>query len=384
MRRFKIIIVAILAFASTFLSSVLVVNAQDESFKTTAKSAYLTDFDSDTEIFAYNEEKRLPIASMTKIMLLDIVFETIESGNLSLDGNITVSKNASGMGGSQVFLQQNKSYKVSDLIKSVIVASANDASVALAEEIAGSEDSFVNLMNKKAKDEGLFNTLFSNCTGLPKPTQYSCAKDVAKMLKSLLRHNDYFKFSNIWLDEITHPDGTKTCLTNTNKLVKFYDGCDGGKTGFTNESLFCLAATAKRDGMRLISVVIGEESSSKRFKDVSTMFNTAFSTYQIYNAVDCQKPIDDSVYVKGSKEEYFSVYPLNNLTIFAKKNEKYDYSVQTKIFDDLKAPLKKGDKVGEVLLYKDGVEYAKTALTINCDVNVQTYGEVFKKVINNW
>ncbi len=384
MKRIKLIIVAILVFVSVFLGETLVVNAQDESFKTTAKSAYLMDFDSGTEIFACNEEKRLPIASMTKIMLLDIVFEKIESGDLSFDDNIIVSEKASGMGGSQVFLQQNKSYEVSDLIKSVIVASANDASVALAEEIAGSEDDFVNIMNKKAKDEGLFNTLFSNCTGLPKPAQYSCAKDVAKMLKSLLRHKDYFKFSNIWLDEITHPDGTKTCLTNTNKLVKFYDGCDGGKTGFTSESLFCLAATANRDGMRLISVVIGEESSNKRFKDVSTMFNKAFSTYQIYNAVDCQKPIDESVFVKGSKEEYFSVYPLNNLTIFTKKNDKFDYSVQTTIFDDLKAPLKKGDKVGEIVLYKDGIEYSRTALTIKCDIKEQTYGEVFKKVVNNW
>lgn len=384
MKKIRLIIVAILVFVSAIFSEILVVNAQDESFKTTAKSAYLMDFDSGTEIFAYNEEKRLPIASMTKIMLLDIVFEKIESGDLSFDGNITVSEKASGMGGSQVFLQQNKSYKVSDLIKSVIVASANDASVALAEEIAGSEDDFVNIMNKKAKDEGLSNTLFSNCTGLPKPTQYSCAKDVAKMLKSLLRHNDYFKFSNIWLDEITHPDGTTTCLTNTNKLVKFYDGCDGGKTGFTSESLFCLAATAKRDGMRLISVVIGEESSSKRFKDVSTMFNKAFSTYQIYNAVDCQKPIDESVFVKGSNEEYFNAYPLNNLSIFTKKNDKFDYSVQSTVFDDLKAPLKKGDKVGEVVLYKDGIEYSRTALTINCDIKEQTYGEVFKKVVNNW
>lgn len=383
MKKIKLYVIVFAACSVLFSSSVTVVNAES-NFTTSAKSAYLIDYDSGTEIYAYQPEKRLTIASMTKIMLLDIVFEKIESGDLSLESTIQVSANASGMGGSQIYLQANKNYKVSDLVKGVIVGSANDASVALAEKIAGSEENFVSLMNKRAKETGLNNTLFSNCTGLPKPTQYSCAKDVAKMFKSLLRHRDYYRFSNIWLDEIVHPDGTKTCLTNTNKLIKFYDGCDGGKTGFTNESMFCLAATAKRNEMRLISVVIGEESSATRFKDVSTMFNTAFTLYQTYNAVDCSKPIGDSVYIKGSVNEYFDAYPANNLSIFAKKNEKYDYTVQTTFLDDLKAPIKKGDKVGEVILFKNGLEYARTDLTVNCDVQKQTYGDAFKKVADNW
>lgn len=166
----------------------------DEGFACTGKSCYLMDYDSGYVIFSKNENKRLPIASMTKIMLLDIVFDNVESGKLSMDQSITISENAKNMGGSQVFLQSGGKYLAKDLVKSVIIASANDASVALAEEIAGTEDDFVALMNEKAKKIGLLDTLFSNCTGLPKATQYSSAKDVALMLKSLLRHDLYYDY----------------------------------------------------------------------------------------------------------------------------------------------------------------------------------------------
>lgn len=383
MKVYQKIFIACLTLCSLFFSGITTVKA-DEIFTSSAKSTYLIDADSGTVIFKQNEEKRLPIASMTKIMLLDIVFDNLESGNLTLDKKITVSKNACGMGGSQVFLQEGGTYLVGDLIKSVAIASANDASVALAEEIAGSETAFVDLMNETAKKMGLKDTLFSNCTGLPKPTQYSSAKDVSAMLRSLLRHKDYYRYSNIWLDKLVHPDGSETTLTNTNKLSKFYQGCDGGKTGFTNESGFCLAATAKRGDMRLIGVVIGEESSKKRFKEVSEMFNRAFSLYESTLIVDSVKPCQDKAKIKGSKQEYVNVYPKNNLTVFTKKNSKVDCSVETVIFSDLKAPLNKGDKVGEITLYKDGVEYAKTDLILNENVNRLNFSEAFDKVAENW
>ena len=356
----------------------------DEGFTTTGKSAYLMDYDSGYVIYTKNENERLPIASMTKIMLLDIVFESIEKGKLALDDYITISENAKSMGGSQVFLQAGGKYQVKDIIKSVIIASANDASVALAEEIAGSEADFVIMMNEKAKNMGLNNTLFSNCTGLPKPTQYSSAKDVAIMLKSLLRHKNYFDYSKIWLDEISHPDGSVTSLTNTNKLSRFYEGCDGGKTGFTSQSKFCLAATAKRGDTRLIAVTIGEESSKQRFANVSNMFNMAFGKYASKVVVDKALAIDQKMPIIGAKDEEINVFPANNLTIFCKKGEKPEYTVSVRQNNKLRAPLKKGQVVGEITLYVNGVEYAKTNLITSCDVEAATFGDCYKKAADNW
>ena len=356
----------------------------DEGFTTTGKSAYLMDYDSGYVIYTKNENERLPIASMTKIMLLDIVFESIEKGKLALDDYITISENAKSMGGSQVFLQSGGKYQVKDLIKSVIIASANDASVALAEEIAGSEADFVIMMNEKAKNMGLNNTLFSNCTGLPKPTQYSSAKDVAIMLKSLLRHKNYFDYSKIWLDEISHPDGSVTTLTNTNKLSRFYEGCDGGKTGFTSQSKFCLAATAKRGDTRLIAVTIGEESSKQRFANVSNMFNMAFGKYASKVVVDKALAIDQKISIIGAKDEEINVFPSKNLTIFCKKGEKPEYTVSVRQNNKLRAPLKKGQVVGEITLYVNGVEYAKTNLITSCDVEAATFGDCYKKAADNW
>ena len=356
----------------------------DEGFTTTGKSAYLMDYDSGYVIYTKNENERLPIASMTKIMLLDIVFESIEKGKLALDDYITISENAKSMGGSQVFLQAGGKYQVKDIIKSVIIASANDASVALAEEIAGSEADFVIMMNEKAKNMGLNNTLFSNCTGLPKPTQYSSAKDVAIMLKSLLRHKNYFDYSKIWLDEISHPDGSVTTLTNTNKLSRFYEGCDGGKTGFTSQSKFCLAATAKRGDTRLIAVTIGEESSKQRFANVSNMFNMAFSKYASKVVIDKALAIEQKMPIIGAKDEEINVFPAKNLTIFCKKGEKPEYTVSVRQNNKLRAPLKKGQVVGEITLYVNGVEYAKTNLITSCDVEAATFGDCYKKAADNW
>ncbi len=377
------LVLSLVIVASIATSQKTIANA-DELFKCSAKSAYLTDYGSNTVIYGYEEEKRLPIASMTKIMLLDIVFSNVEEGKLSYDETITVSENASGMGGSQVFLQANKDYKVDDLIKSVVIASANDASVALAEKIAGSEDNFVALMNKKAVEYGLKNTLFSNCTGLYKPTQYSCAKDVAKMFYELINHEDYFKYSGIWLDELVHPDNSKTTLTNTNKLCKFFSGCDGGKTGFTSESRFCLAATAKRGNTRLIAVVIGEDDSKTRFKDVSDMFNKGFSNYKSTTVVFSDKPCDELAVISGTVNEKFLCYPKRDLSVFSEKGKTNEYIVKNVMYEGLKAPLKKGSKVGETILFVDGEEKARTDLILREDVDEMNYSNSFGKVAKNW
>lgn len=347
----------------------------------TSKSSYLTDVNSGTVITARNENERLKIASMTKIMLLDLCFEAIDNNSLDLNEDVIISENASGMGGSQVFLEQNGSYKVKELLKSVIISSANDSSVALAERLYGSENECVNAMNEKAKNLGLENTLFSNCTGLPKPMQYSSAKDIAIIFKDLISHEKYFEYSTVWLDEIKHENG-RTELANTNKLVRFYDGCDGGKTGFTKEAGFCLTATAKRGNMRLISVVIGSDTSKNRFKEVSDMFNYGFNNYSNKVVVDADINDDTTVKVKGGVIQNVEVKPENNFFVFAKRNSTDDIEIEKKYFS-LTAPVKKGDVAGEIVIYLNGVENGKVNLVAVSDVKRMNYFDYLKEIAEN-
>ncbi len=347
-----------------------------------AKAEYLYDFNTRTEIYAHNENERLPIASMTKIMLLDLVYENLENGNISIDEEVTVSENASGMGGSQVFLESGGNYKVSDLIKSVTVASANDASVCLAERLYGSEQACVEMMNKKAKDLGLNNTLFANCTGLPQPMQYSSAKDITMIFADLIKHEEYFNYSKIWMDKIEHSKN-HTEISNTNKLIKFYNGCDGGKTGYTSEAGFCLTATAKRGNMRLISAVIGAKDSKSRFNSVSTMFNNGFNCYENRAVLDKNIPLNVDSKVSGGKQNFVEIYPEKDFFVLSKKNEKtpvdFIYNIQ-----NIKAPIKKGDLVGEISVYNNGIEIGKVNLISGSDIDKQNYFDVVLDTIKNW
>ena len=375
-----VFLVAIIAFAS--FNNYNVAKA-DQGLSTKSKSAILMDAETKTVVYSSCENDRRPIASMTKIMLLNLCFENVKNGNLNLDEQITVSNTASSMGGSQVFLEANGKYKTSDLIKSVIIASANDASVALAERLYGSEANCVEEMNKKCAEWHLNDTLFSNCTGLPKPTQYSSASDVAVMLCNLIKHEEYFKYSNIWMDEIEHSQGRVTGLTNTNKLVKFYDGCDGGKTGYTSESGFCLAATAKKGSLRFVSVVINAPDSKTRFSDVSNMFNYGFDNFASKMVVDSSKPIDLDIKINKSKCGEIKVAPIADVYVFGKRNQKENVSID---FEQLteKAPLKKGDIVGRLKVFKDNVEYQCVDVICLHDVNEKTYFDYILDVSNNW
>lgn len=346
------------------------------------KAAYLCEYSSGTVAYAKNETERLPIASMCKIMTLLLSFEAVDSGNLSYEEMIPVSENASGMGGSQVFLGNNLSYRADELMKSVAVCSANDSCVALAERISGSEGLFVERMNERARELGAENTLFANCTGLPKEPQYSCAKDVSLMLRELLKHKKYFEFSKIWLEDFSHPDGRTTTITNTNKLIRFYDGCDGGKTGFTSQAGFCLAATAKRGDMRLISVVIGAENSDKRFQSVKNMLNYAFATYECRKIVD-EKPLDQKLFVRGSKQKEISVLAERPLTVFVKKGEQADAKAEF-IMKDLKAPIGQGEEVGEAILYVGGMATDRCKLLAGEAADKFSWGEAYKEIARSW
>lgn len=361
----------------------LLVDGRATALNTRAKSAYAMDYSTQTVIYAQNEYKRLPIASMCKIMTLILCFDAINEGALAFDEQICVSEQAASMGGSQVFLEANAKYPVRELIKSIVVCSANDSCVALAERIAGSEGLFVDKMNEKAKALGANDTLFANCTGLPKEPQYSCAKDVAIMLKELLKNEEYYKFGSVWMDKFQHPEGRYTEISNTNKLVRFYDGCDGGKTGFTNEAGFCLAATAKRNDLRVISVVIGEENSSNRFEDVKMLFDYAFANYTVEPLVSSDKPLGDELSVACGKQKTLPIYAERSANAFIKRGEKNSYTTELRI-KELKAPIEKNTVVGELILFKNGVEYDRINVLAAEKIEKANFFDSLKEVAKQW
>jgi D-alanyl-D-alanine carboxypeptidase (penicillin-binding protein 5/6) len=297
---------------------------------------------------------------------------------------VVVSKNASSMGGSQVFLEENGVYKVSELIKSISVASANDSCVAMAEKLYGSEEEFVKVMNNKCTELGLNNTKFSNCTGLPKPEQYSTAKDVSVIFNNLIKHDKYFEISNIWMENFIHPEGRITEMSNTNKLVRFYDGCDSGKTGFTSEAGHCLTASAKRNGLRLIAVVISAPDSKTRFNEVSSMLNYGFSNYECKKIIDKNEILSISAKVEGGKKDNIKIIPQEDFYSLTKKGEKRSYEINFTPNSKIKAPINVGDYVGKISIFENGIEIFSTNVLSNEEVLSKTYFDVLKDISHNF
>lgn len=377
-------ILSLSALMSFTKPNVFAETVKNEVFDFKSKEAYLIDKDSKTVIFEHNATEKRPIASMCKIMTLLLCFDEIDAGNIKTNDLILISDTASGMGGSQIFLESGAEYPVSELLKGIVVASANDACVAMAERICGSEGNFVEKMNEKAIKLGMENTRFSNCTGLPKAEQYSCAKDVATMFSALLDHEQYFEYSNIWIDEIQHPKDRVTQISNTNKLIKFYDGCDSGKTGYTSEAGHCLCASAKRNGMRLISVVISSPDSKTRFFEVSSMFNYGFDNFTNKQIVNAEKCLEIPVEIKGGKKDTIKVSPEKPLYLFSKKGEERSVEITFKPYEKVKAPVIKGEKVGVLSVFENGVEIASVSVVANETVLKATYFDTVKDVTNNW
>ncbi len=356
----------------------------ETSVECSSKAAYLCDFDTMTVLYEKNQDEKLPIASMCKIMTLILCFDEIELGNISLSDEITVSENAAGMGGSQVFLETGGVYKAEDLIKSIIVASANDACVAMAERICGNEDVFVTRMNEKAKSLNMYDTFFINCTGLPGDGQYSCAKDVATMFSELIKHQKYYDFSKIWMDEIRHPGDRKTEISNTNKLVRFYDGCDGGKTGYTSIAGHCIAATAKKNDMRLISVIIDAPDGKTRFKEASSLFDYGFSNYCNKLIINNDKPLNFDVKISNGKQDCVEVFTNRPVYLFSKKNERRAIETEFVEKDKVCAPIKKGDVLGELRIYENGKQIDSVDVVAGKDVLKKNFLDNWTDVAAEW
>ena len=359
--------------------------ASTQEFSVQAKASYLIDYNSGKVLYQNNETKKLPVASIVKLMTILLTLENVQQEKLSLTDIVTASSKASSMGGSQVFIEEGGTYTIGDLLKSVIVSSANDASLVLAESIAGSEEAFVGLMNDKAKQLGLDSTVYANCTGLPAPEQFSCAKDIAVLLKEVTSHDIYHNYSTIWIDKLEHKNNRKTELVNTNKLIRYYKGCDGGKTGSTNEAGYCLAATAKRGDMRLIAVVLGAENGKERFKQTSDLLNYGFNNFENKKIINKANKIENSIRVVGGKSDKVELVPKQDMYLLTKKIDKGG-SVTTRVElpEILKAPLKAGQSVGKLYLMQDDQVVGCEDIVVSKDILPSTITDNILDIISNW
>lgn len=373
----------IITTSCCLLGSVMNVQAEKEEAKFDVKAAYLMDYDSKQVLYEQNSHEHLPVASMVKLMTILLTFEEIDAGRLSLDEMITTSENASGMGGSQVFIDPHVDYKCEDLLKSVIVASANDASVALAEGIAGSEEDFVKLMNKRAKELGMLDTNYVNCTGLPAPMQYSCARDIATLDREVITHKDYFNYSTIWMDDLVHPSGRKTGLVNTNKLIRYFKGCDCGKTGSTSEAGYCLTASAKRADMRLIGTIIGAKDSKSRFNETSKLLNFGFSNFANKKVLDSNEVLGELSIVK-SKTKAVKVTAQEDFYAIIKRGGNDVFEVKIDMPENVAAPIEAGQVVGKVTIIKDNEVVAELPLISRDSAEKLNFSESLSEVIHNW
>ena len=346
--------------------------------ETTTKASILIDMDSNKVLYENNAAERMPVASIVKLMTIMLTFESIDSGAISLDDSVMISENASGMGGSQIFLDANCEYNLGELLKSVIVCSANDSSVALAEHIAGSESVFVDKMNTRAKQMGLDNTNYINCTGLPASNQYSCAQDISKILKNVISYDKYHEYSSVWLEDFKHPSGRTTEMTNTNRLSRFYEGCIGGKTGSTNEAGYCLAVGARRNNLSLISVVLGANTTKERFKSASDLLNYGFANYENH-IVD----ITDLINITYKDERKLKVITEGVCTLLTRKGEDPKYEINCYLPTKV-SKCDIGQELGYIEIVVDGSVYSTIKVLAVEQINEPGFIDNLKDIYNDF
>ncbi|GEL76100.1 D-alanyl-D-alanine carboxypeptidase family protein [Tenuibacillus multivorans] len=378
-------LISVLVFTLLLPSPALLAEQQEggepSDLTESAKSALLMEFD--TGEIMYNEEssKRLPPASMTKIMTMLLVMEALDEGTITLDEKVRVSEHAASMGGTQIYLEPFEEMTVKDLLKAVAVASANDASVALAERIAATEEVFVEMMNEKAKSLGLKDTNFVNTTGLPAENHYSSAYDMAVMARELLKHEEITEYTKIYEDYLRKGTDDEFWLVNTNRLVKFYQGVDGLKTGYTSKAKYSLTATAKRDDMRMIAVVMGADTAKDRNKDITNMLDYAFGHYDVKRLFSKDDKVHEWEPLKSNSKIYAS--PKSNVSLLVKKGDSLE-DYQTKIETKSNTwPVEKGDEVGKIKVVKDDEVVAEYPLIVMNDVKDANIWTLWKRSLKS-
>lgn len=342
-----------------------------------AKSLLLMEYSTGKVLYAENEYEHLPIASVTKVISTLLVLEAVDEGKIALTDKVVISEYAASMGGSQVFLEPGEEISVDDLLKSLVVVSANDATVALGEYICGSEAAFVQAMNERARELGCENTNFVNTNGLPVENHYSCAYDVAVMTRELMKHEKIFDYTKIWMDTIRNG---AFGLANTNKLIRYYKGATGMKTGFTDEAKYCLSGTAERDGMQLIAVVLGASTSDIRFSSAKSLLDYGFANYSVKTP---ESPALEPITVLRGINSCVDLQ-VEEISILAEKNNKNTIESKAFINESLKAPVAAGTDAGYVAYYINGIEVARAKVTAAKDVKEVSYssllGDMFNKL----
>lgn len=358
----------ILILLLLFISIPLVKAEETEDLAPNAKSAIMIEASTGEILFQKNKDEKLAPASMTKMMSMLLIMEEIENGNLKWNEMITTSEKASSMGGSQIFLKVGEKMTVEDLLKGVAIASGNDAVVALAERVSGSEEQFVKRMNIRAKDLGLKNTNFINATGLTADNHYSTAYDMSLIAKELVKHEKILEFTSTYEDYLRKDTKSPFWLVNTNRLVRFKEGVDGLKTGFTDEAGYCLTATMKKDNMRLITVVMKEENTSKRSADTTKMLDYGFNIYMVQTILD-EKTTIEKKKVELGKTLITEIVPKENITILNKKSDDQKNITYKTNINKIIAPVKKGDKVGTIDIIEDNNIISTIDATVKEDIS---------------
>ena len=347
-----------------------------------AKSSILIEPETKTIIYEKNANEKVAMASLTKMMGLIIIFEKLDNGEIKYTDKVIASSNASGMGGSQIWLETGEEMSVDELLKGVIMASGNDAIVALAEYVAGDEETFVKMMNEKAKTLGLKNTNFVNVTGLDEEGHFSTAYDLSLIATELMTHTDIFKYTTVYEDYLRKNTDNKFWLVNTNKLIKTYKGADGLKTGMTDNAGYCMAVTAKRDNMRLLSIVLGEKEGKVRNKETEELLDYGFNQYEMIKIKEKGEILKEINIDKANPNKVTVTLDKDILVLQKRNNPKKEYTSEIKI-DNLKLPLKKGDVIGK-LLVKDGTNTIKQVnLVSNEEIKKENFFKLWLNVIKN-
>lgn len=356
------------------MQSVVVFAEGNTDLGLNAKSAILMEESTGNILYESNPDERLPIASVTKVMTMLLIMEAVDSGKISLDDMVTVSENAMSYGGSTMFLETGEQLTVNDMLKGIAVASANDGCVAMAEHLAGSESAFVDMMNEKAKDLGMENTHFMNTNGLDEDDHYSSARDVAIMSRELMKHETIFNYTSIWMDTLR---GGKFQLANTNKLIRFYDGANGLKTGSTSKALCCLSAAAKRNDMQLIAVVLGAPTSAERFASAKSLLDYGFANYEVNTQITAGDEVQKIAVEKGVDKEV-GVVAGDSCSTLVKKGQEDNITKEIKIDETITAPIEAGQKIGTMTISRDGEVIADIDLNASSAVEKKGIGLIIK------
>ena len=356
------------------MNSVVVFAEGNTDLGLNAKSAILMEESTGNILYESNPDERLPIASVTKVMTMLLIMEAVDSGKISLDDMVTVSENAMSYGGSTMFLETGEQLTVNDMLKGIAVASANDGCVAMAEHLAGSESAFVDMMNEKAKELGMENTHFMNTNGLDEDDHYSSARDVAIMSRELMKHETIFNYTSIWMDTLR---GGKFQLANTNKLIRFYDGANGLKTGSTSKALCCLSAAAKRNDMQLIAVVLGAPTSAERFASAKSLLDYGFANYAVNTQITAGDEVQKIAVEKGVDKEV-DVVAGDSCSTLVKKGQEDNITKEIKIDETITAPIEAGQKIGTMTISRDGEVIADIDLNASSTVEKKGIGLIIK------